>query len=661
MAALIISISLNLSDERGGVAVVASPFEVLELDTHSSSKADPSESSLPLVSVAPMVLPFLCSDDSESDTKMPKRHILIAPILPAPSAVVAPSTDIISPVDALPGICRRRTILIRPWQDIPIGRLYLTHPGGPCKALTARKSVRPLPSHLLALRYTSHHLDRFTSGSSLGHSSSDHSLSGHSISGHFVSRHTPLVTIIADSSAPSRFVYPPFAKTLWYSKGYLRWRSAPLSTMYLLTTSESSAGDSSSESSARLSRKRCRSPAAIVTSSIHALRALVSSRTDLLPPHKRFKDSISPEDSVKEDINTDVLADIKADAMAVEVATDMDVKAGVDAGIGMEVDVGVDIEDEVEGEVESSDKGTMEVGVDVVAGIDIPNGMLMFDAVEHLEQVEEVVQDIYGHVIEMPLLRIMIITLSNMTMETIEELINQRVAEALVAYEANRAVELVVKSQSQNGDDDDNKNVGGNGNKNGEGNGDRNGGGNGNRNIGGNRNGNPSRNDRGAMPVARECTYHDVVKCQPLNFKGTEGVVALTRWFEKMETVFYISNCPERFQEITMMCTKMVPEEKDQVEKFIRGLPDNIQGNIIVAEPMRLQDDVRIAKNLMDQMLKGYAVKNTENKRRFDNNQKDNRVQQPPYKRQNVGGQSVARAYTNGNNEKKGYVGHLPY
>ncbi|GJU48973.1 putative reverse transcriptase domain-containing protein [Tanacetum coccineum] len=35
----------------------------------------------------------------------------------------------------------------------------------------------------------------------------------------------------------------------------------------------------------------------------------------------------------------------------------------------------------------------------------------------------------------------------------------------------------------------------------------------------------------------------------------------------------------QRFQELTMMCTKMVPEEEDRVEKFIRGFPDNIQGN----------------------------------------------------------------------------------
>ncbi|GKE88301.1 reverse transcriptase domain-containing protein, partial [Tanacetum coccineum] len=193
-------------------------------------------------------------------------------------------------------------------------------------------------------------------------------------------------------------------------------------------------------------------------------------------------------------------------------------------------------------------------------------------------------------------------------------------------------------------------NVRGNGNGNGGGNGDENGGGNGNRNGGGNRNGNLNKNDRGAMLVARECTYHDFMKCQPLNFKGTKGVVGLTRWFEKMETVFHISNCPER--ELMKLMTgvycprneiqKMESElwnltEEDRVKKFIGGLPDNIQGNVIAAEPTRLQDAVRIANNLMDQKLKGYAVKNAKNKR------------------------SVARAYTAGKNEKIGYAWPLPY
>ncbi|GKG25919.1 hypothetical protein Tco_0399065, partial [Tanacetum coccineum] len=88
---------------------------------------------------------------------------------------------------------------------------------------------------------------------------------------------------------------------------------------------------------------------------------------------------------------------------AVEVIVDRDVEARVDACIDMEVDVGVDVEDEVEDEVKSDDIGTMEVGVDMVARIDIPGGMLIPDAVERLDQVEEGLQDIYDHVIEIPL------------------------------------------------------------------------------------------------------------------------------------------------------------------------------------------------------------------------------------------------------------------
>ncbi|GJS89391.1 putative reverse transcriptase domain-containing protein, partial [Tanacetum coccineum] len=529
----------------------------IEFDTYSSSEADPSESSPPPVSVTPMRSRVALRSSSPTTSTL---EIPTAPILPAPSAI-----------------------------DIPIGQLYRTHPGGPCRALTARKSVRHLPSHRLALRYTSHHLDRFTSGSSLSHSSSDHSSSGHSILGHSLSGHTSPDTTVVDSSTPSRFVHPPLARTPRCSEAYLRWRSAPLSTRYPPTTSESSAGDSSSESSAGPSRKRCRSPAATMILSIHDTRALVPSRADLLPPHKRFRDSISSED------------------------IDSDVEARIDTCIGMEVDVGVDVEDEVE----FSNRGTMEVGVDMVVGIDIPDAMLMPDAIERLEQVEEGLQDIYDHN--------MTITFSGMTPEAIEELVNRRVEEALAAYEATRAANaLEAESQSQNGSDGDNGN-GGNGN-------------------GGN--GNPNENNKDARPVARECTYQDFMKCQPLNFKGMKGVVGLIRtdaafamsWRELMKLMAEnndLAAYTQRFQELTMMCTKMVPEEEDRVEKFIGGLPDNIQGN-------------------------GYAVKNVENKRRLEVNQRDNRGQQPPFKRPNVGGQNVARAYTAGNNERKPYNGPLP-
>ncbi|GKB70482.1 hypothetical protein Tco_0931894, partial [Tanacetum coccineum] len=460
-----------------GAAAVALPAGVLELDTHSLPEVNPSKSSPPPVSVAPMVLPFLCSNDSESNTEIPERHVSptshdamitiwrsrftsrlsspttstpeipTTPILPTPSAIVALSSE----------------------------------------ALTARKSVRPLPSHRLALRYTSHHLDHFTSKSSSSYSSSDHSLS----------RHTPPNTTDADSSTLQRFVHRSLARTPRCSEACLCWRSTSLSVMYPPTTSESSAGDSSFELSAGPSCKRCRSPAAIVTLSIHATRALVPSRADLLPPCKIFRDSSSPEYSVEEDIDTDVLEDIEVDATAVE--------------------------DEVEDEVESSDRCTIEVEVDLAAGIDILDAMLLPDAVERLEQVEEELESrsliaggerasLLEQVAYLERINVnlrgtmmmeraradrrletfanMTITRSAMTPKAIEELVSRIVEEALDAYEVTRAANaLEAENQSQNGSDDDNGN-GGNGNG-GNGNGEN---GNGENGKGGN--GNPNKNGR---------------------------------------------------------------------------------------------------------------------------------------------------------------------
>ncbi|GJV35084.1 putative reverse transcriptase domain-containing protein [Tanacetum coccineum] len=49
--------------------------------------------------------------------------------------------------------------------------------------------------------------------------------------------------------------------------------------------------------------------------------------------------------------------------------------------------------------------------------------------------------------------------------------------------------------------------------------------------------------NRRNVQTAHPCFYADFMKCQPLNFKGTEGVVGLTQWIVKMESVFHISGC----------------------------------------------------------------------------------------------------------------------
>ncbi|GKE36662.1 reverse transcriptase domain-containing protein, partial [Tanacetum coccineum] len=173
------------------------------------------------------------------------------------------------------------------------------------------------------------------------------------------------------------------------------------------------------------------------------------------------------------------------------------------------------------------------------------------------------------------------------------------------------------------------------------------------------------RNER----ATRECTYPDFMKCQHLNFKGTEGVVELTQWIEKMETVFRISNCSVENQIKLSTCTllgntltwwnsrvrtvgndvayamiwtklkkKMTnkyclrieikklevelifSEESDKIERYVGGLPDMIH---------------------------------KKNKRKQDDNQQQQQQQQN--KRQNTG-----KAYTAGTGEKKLYGGSKP-
>nr|GFD34146.1 reverse transcriptase domain-containing protein [Tanacetum cinerariifolium] len=44
----------------------------------------------------------------------------------------------------------------------------------------------------------------------------------------------------------------------------------------------------------------------------------------------------------------------------------------------------------------------------------------------------------------------------------------------------------------------------------------------------------------------------------------------------------------QRFWLLILLCTRMVLDEDDKVERFIGALPDNIQGNVIAAEPTKL-------------------------------------------------------------------------
>ncbi|GJZ63308.1 putative reverse transcriptase domain-containing protein [Tanacetum coccineum] len=188
------------------------------------------------------------------------------------------------------------------------------------------------------------------------------------------------------------------------------------------------------------------------------------------------------------------------------------------------------------------------------------------------------------------------------------------------------------------------------------------------------------------------------------NHVSGTGVVELIQWFEKMETVFSISNCSVENQIKFSTCTllagaltwwnshvrtvghdvayamtwtdlkkkmtdKYCPrvkikkleadllnlkvKESDKIERYVGGLPDMIHGSVVASKPKTMQEAIEIATELMDKKICTFAERQTENKRKQDDNHQQ--PQQQQNKRQNTG-----RAYTVGSGEKKPYGGSKP-
>ncbi|GJT39808.1 putative reverse transcriptase domain-containing protein [Tanacetum coccineum] len=552
-----------------------------------------------------LVLTFLSSADDTTDSDTPNTP-------PSPTHGT-PLTKITSSTQRSPVIPRRRFMILAHGQPIPHGRPYPYHLSGLVHMMTTRKRVRPLPVQQLVVRHFVHH------------SSSDDSAQDSS----------------SDSSSEASSDFHSDASSDSSSRHSLPDHSSP----------------DLPSTSTETSHKRRRSPMTSVPALPPIAGALSPVHADLIPSPKRIR---SPES-----------------------ATDLEgcSEDSFEPYVPREVGLGVDIEDE-------SSEQSRSRGTDIAVDDDVKTGMRDLIVVSDdgvtppvvpevipqpaqegaargtYETLGDLVQRFYDHTQAIPIHSIQVIegvqreqghrivgvesimpntrSRASMTQEEVEELVARRVAKEMKARDGG------------------NRNEGNEENRNG----------NGGRNENGNRNGNHGMNYGGFMPVARECTFQDFLKCKPHNFSGTEGVVELTRWFEKMETVFNICNCPskyqvkyatctlqdsaltwwnshkrtigvdaayamkwaglmklmtevycprneiqkmetklwnltmkgndltaytQRFQKLILLCTRMVPDEEDKVERFIGGLPDNIQGNVIAANPARLQ---KVAYNL---------------------------------------------------------------
>nr|GEW46964.1 reverse transcriptase domain-containing protein [Tanacetum cinerariifolium] len=112
----------------------------------------------------------------------------------------------------------------------------------------------------------------------------------------------------------------------------------------------------------------------------------------------------------------------------------------------------------------------------------------------------------------------------------------------------------------------------------------------------------------------------------PRDANRTEGVVGLTRWIEKMESVFQIGGCAIENQVMFATCTlldaaltwwnsqirslgpdpysmtwEFVVDETEKIDKYVSGLPDNIYGSVKASKPKTLDETIELANDLMDQ------------------------------------------------------------
>ncbi|GJV70219.1 putative reverse transcriptase domain-containing protein [Tanacetum coccineum] len=243
----------------------------------------------------------------------------------------------------------------------------------------------------------------------------------------------------------------------------------------------------------------------------------------------------------------------------------------------------------------------------------------------------------------MPPKKIATTTTALMTNAAIKELIAQGVADALAEIEANRT--------SRNGDDSHDSGTG----------------------------------SRRIELATHECTYSYFLKCQPFNFKGTEGVVSFTQWFKKMESVFHIINCTVacqiKFDTCTilgstltwwnshvkavghdaayrmpwktlkkMMTAKYYPRGKIKKLEIklsnlkVKGtdvLRYNQHFQVLALMFLRMfpeeldEDAIEFSTELMDQKICSFADHQAENKRKLDDNSRNIQNQHQPFKRCN--------------------------
>ncbi|GJV35520.1 putative reverse transcriptase domain-containing protein [Tanacetum coccineum] len=172
-----------------------------------------------------------------------------------------------------------------------------------------------------------------------------------------------------------------------------------------------------------------------------------------------------------------------------------------------------------------------------------------------------------------------------------------------------------------------------------------------------------------AEPLTRHtssgCSYKEFLACNPKEYDGKGGVVVLTRWIEKMESVHDMSGCSvdqkvkytagsfvefcpshemqkletelwnhamvgaghaaytDRFHELARLVPHLVTPESRMIERYVYGLAPQIRGMVAATEPKTIQKAVQISGALTDEAVRNGSIKKVEKRGNVGETSKD--------------------------------------
>ncbi|GKB78737.1 putative reverse transcriptase domain-containing protein, partial [Tanacetum coccineum] len=128
------------------------------------------------------------------------------------------------------------------------------------------------------------------------------------------------------------------------------------------------------------------------------------------------------------------------------------------------------------------------------------------------------------------------------------------------------------------------------------------------------------------------CTYKGFMACNPKEYDGKGGVIALTQWIEKMENVIDNSGCAEnqknhkmvganhagytdRFHEFDKLIPHLVTPDSSCIKRYVAGLVPEIRGMLKETQPTTIQDAILRARILTNEAI-SYSTLTKGNEKR---------------------------------------------